>query len=130
MAQVSSSQGGPAFVVPSFVRTFALPNPLLISSCAITASPVASQAGLAINSVFTPISAPILHHPFVVFSGFTSIPAKLVGQIVAGKFAQLNELSSSNIVLNEPEPQLLFDGCLVLESTPKKAKRCIGDIMT
>ena len=54
----------------------------------------------------------------------------MVGQIVAGKFAQLNELSSSNIVLNEPEPQLLFDSCLVLESTPKKAKRCIGDIMT
>ena len=130
MAQVSSSQGRPAFVVPSFVRTFALPNPLLISPCAITASPVASQASLAINSVFTSISAPILHHPFVFFSGFTSIPAKLVGQIVAGKFVELNELSSSNIVLNEPEPQLLFDGRLVLESTPKKAKRCIGDIMT
>ena len=43
---------------------------------------------------------------------------------------QLNELSFSTIVLNEPEPQLLFDGRLVLESTPKKAKRCIGDIMT
>ena len=66
----------------------------------------------------------------MVFSGFTSIPAKLVGQIVAGKFTQLNELSSSNIVLDEPEPQLLFDGCLVLEFTTKKAKRCIGDIMT
>ena len=57
------------------------------------------------------------------------IPAKLVGQIVAGKFVELNELSSSNIVLNEPEPQLLFDGRLVLTSTPKKAKRCIEDIM-
>ena len=82
------------------------------------------------NSVFTSISAPILHHPFVVFSGFTSIPAKLVSQIVAGKFVELNELSSSNIVLNEPERQLLFDGRLVLASTPKKAKRCIEDIMT
>ena len=50
--------------------------------------------------------------------------------MVAGKFVGLNELLSSNIVLNEPEPQLLFNGRLVLKSTPKKAKRCIEDIMT
>ena len=82
------------------------------------------------NSVLNSTSAPILHQPFVFFfSGFTLIPAKLVGQIVAGKFVELNELSSSNIVLNEPQPQLLFDGRLVLTSTPKKAKRCIEDIM-
>ena len=101
-----------------------------MSSCAITASQVASQACLAINSVLTSTSAPILHQPFVFSSGLTLIHAKLVGQIVAGKFVELNELSSSNIVLNEAEPQLLFDGRLVLKSTPKKAKRCIEDIMT
>ena len=100
LAQVSSSQGRPALVVPSFVRTFATPNPLLVSSCAITASPVASQADLAINSVFPSVSAPILHQPFVVGLEFSPIPAKLVGQIVAGKFVELNDLLSSNIVLN------------------------------
>ena len=100
LAQVSSSQGRPALVVPSFVRTFATPNPLLVSSCAITASPVASQAGLAINSVFPSVSVPILHQPFVVGLEFSPIPAKLVGQIVAGKFLELNDLLSSNIVLN------------------------------
>ena len=100
LAQVSSSQGRPALVVPSFVRTFATPNPLLVSSCAITASPVVSEAGLAINSVFPSVSAPILHQPFVVGLEFSPIPAKLVGQIVAGKFVELNDLLSSNIVLN------------------------------
>ena len=93
LAQVSPSQGRPALVVPSFVRTFATPNPLLVSSCAITASPVASQAGVAINSVSA-------HQPFVVGLEFSPIPAKLVGQIVAGKFVELNDLLSSNIVLN------------------------------
>ena len=67
LAQVSAWQGRPAFAVPSFVRTFALPNPSLMSSCAITASQVASQACLAINSVLTSTSAPILHQPFVFF---------------------------------------------------------------
>ena len=62
--------------------------------------------------------------------GFSPAPAKLISQIVAGKFVELNELLPSNIVLKEPEPQLLFDGCLVLTSLPKKPKGCIGDIST
>ena len=122
VAQVFSSQGRPAFVVPSFVRTFAPPNPSLVSSCAIIATPVASQAGLAINSVFPSISAPILPPPFVVWRGFSPILAKLVGQIVAGKFVELNELLSSNIVLSEPEPQLVFDGGLVLTSPSQESQ--------
>ena len=43
---------------------------------------------------------------------------------------ELSDLLSSNIVLSEPEPQLLFNGPLVLTSTPKKAKRRIKDIAT
>ena len=65
LAQVSS-QGRPALVVPSFVRTFAPPNPSLVSSCVITASPVASQAGLAINTAFPSVSGLIRQQPFVV----------------------------------------------------------------
>ena len=80
--------------------------------------------------MFSPVSAPILHQPFVVGPGYSPIPAKLVGQIVAGKFVELSDLLSSNIVLSEPEPQLLFDGRLVFTSTPKKAKRHIKDIAT
>ena len=42
---------------------------------------------------------------------------KLVSQIVAGKFIELNKLLSTNLVLSKPKPQLLFDGQLVLTST-------------
>jgi len=66
----------------------------------------------------------------VVGPGFSPVPAKLVSQIVAGKFVELHKLLPSNIVLSEPEPQLLFDGRLVLTSTPKKPKRRIEDIST
>ena len=62
------------------------------------------------SSILPSIPAPVLHQPFMVCPGFSPIPAKLVSQIVPGKFVELNELLSSNIALNEPEPQLLFDG--------------------
>ena len=74
--------------------------------------------------------APILHQPFVVGPGFSPIPAKIVTQIVSGKFVEFDELLSTNIVLTEPEPQLLFNGRLVLTSGPKKFKRRIEDIAT
>ena len=73
-------------------------------------------------------SLPTLQQPFVVGPGFSPIPAKLVGQIVAGKFVDLSELLSSNIASAEPEPQLFFKGRLVLTSTPKKPKQRIEDI--
>ena len=106
------------FVVPSFVSPFSTPIPSL-------ALPASSSAG---NAVLPPsaVSAaslapvPVLHQPFVVGPGFSPVPAKVVSQIVAGKFVELHKLLPSNIVLSEPEPQLLFDGRLVLTSTPKK----------
>lgn len=58
------------------------------------------------------------------------IPAKIVTQSVSGKFGELDELLCTNIVLTEPEPQLLFDGHLVLTSGAKKFKRPIEDIAT
>ena len=42
--------------------------------------------------------------------------------MVAGKFVGLNELLSSNIVLNEPEPQLLFNGPLSVEVHPQESQ--------
>ena len=59
---------------------------------------------------------------------FSPVLAKLVSQIVAGKFVELHELLPSNIVLTEPDTQLLFDGRLALTSPPKKPKRRIEDI--
>ena len=61
-------------------------------------------------------------------SSLAQTPAKLVSWIVAGKFVELHELLSTNLVLNEPEPQLLFNGQLVLTLTPKKPKGRVDNI--
>ena len=128
LASSSSSQGRPAFVVPSFVSTFAPPNPSLASSRASVVAAFSLQIGGPTSLAANP--APILHQPFAVGPGFSPIPAKIVTQIVSGKFVEFGELLSTNIVLTEPEPQLLFDGHLVLTSGPKKFKRRIEDIAT
>ena len=117
----SASQGRPSYVVPSFISTFPISSPVVsLPSCAFGTSLSASVSSLS--------SLPALQQPFVVGPGFSPIPAKLVGQIVAGKFVDLSELLSSNIASAEPEPQLYFEGRLVLTSTPKKPKRRLQDI--
>ena len=117
----SASQGRPSYVVPSFISTFPISSPAVsLPSCALGPSSSSSVSSLS--------SLPALQQPFVVGPGFSPIPAKLVGQTVAGKFVDLSELLSSNIASAEPEPQLYFEGRLVLTSTPKKAKLCIEDI--
>ena len=113
-------QGRPACVVPSFVCTFAAPVPSIGSLCALT------LPGLAVLQS----ALPPLQQPFVVGPGYSPIPAKVVSQIVAGKFVDLGELLSTNGAVVEPEPQLLFDGRVVLTSAPKKPKRRIEDIIT
>lgn len=97
-------QGRPDFVLPAFVSTFAMTVPL-------------SLGGISLLT-----QMPILHQLFSLGHGFSPVPAKLVSQIVAKEFVELNEL------LNEPKPQLRFDGRLVLTSTPKKLKWQVDDI--
>ena len=55
--------------------------------------------------------------------GFSPVPAKLVAQIVASKYVDLNELLVVNLVQRDPELQLLLDGRLVL-----RQRRRIEDI--
>ena len=95
-------------------------------ACSVTA--FSPQSVVLTSSPANP--APILHQPFVVGLGFSRIPPKIVTQIASGKFVEFDELLSTNIALMEPEPQLLFDGRLVLTSGPKKFKRRIEDIAT
>lgn len=52
----------------------------------------------------------------------------LVSQIVAGKYVDLSELLAVNLLQKESEPQLLFDGHLVLMSQPKNEHQKIKDI--
>ena len=66
----------------------------------------------------------------MVGPGFSPVPAKLVMQILSGKFVDLADLLASNMVNSEPEPQLLLDGRLVLTTPPKKSRRRIEDIAT
>ena len=74
------------------------------------------------------VASPLLDQPFIVGPSFSPVPAKLVAQIVAGKYIDLSDLLAVNIVQREPEPQLLLDGRLVLTSQPKKQRRRIEDI--
>ena len=115
-------------VFPTFVSTFSSPIPPLAQSALPSTFDTAFPSRTIGPASFA--SLPVLHQPFVVGPGFSPVPAKLVSQIVAGKFVELHELLSSNIVSSEPEPQLLFDGRLVLTSPPKKPKRRIDDIAT
>ena len=95
---------------------------------------VTSQAALATplfsDPDFSPITALTLLQVFVVGNSFCPIPVELVSQITLGKFVELSELSPPNITSPKSEPQLLFDGRLVLTSAPTKAKRRIEDIVT
>ena len=79
-------------------------------------------APLSLGGISFLTQMPILHQLFAVGPGFSPVPAKLVSQIVAGEFVEMNEL------LNELEPQCGFDGRLVLMSTSKKLKRWVDDI--
>ena len=81
----------------------------------------------SVGGISSLAQTPVLQQPFVVGPGFSLVPAKLVSQIVAGKFVELHELLSSNLVLNEPEPQLLFDGRLV---RLRRLQKSPSDVLT
>ena len=74
------------------------------------------------------LALPLLDQAFIVGPGFSPVPAKIVPQIVAGKFIDLSELLAVNLVQKDPEPQLLLAGQLVLTSQLKRQRRCIEDI--
>ena len=61
---------------------------------------------------------------------FSSILAKTVSQIVAGKYVDLGDLLSVNIVQTEPESQAFLDGRLVFLPSAKKQHQHIKDIVT
>ena len=54
------------------------------------------------------LASPLLDQPFIVGPRFSPVPAKLVAQIVAGKYIDLSDMLAVNLVQREPEPQLLF----------------------
>ena len=113
-------------VVPSFVSTFANPS-MSVSSSASAFNLPSGATRLVADRPAVPAS-PVVDQPFVLGPGFSPVPAKLVAQIVAGKYVDLSELLAVNLMQKDPEPQLLLDGRLVLTSQPKKQRRRIDDI--
>ena len=117
-------QGRPTFVVPLFVSTFSPP------ALSVAPSPSSVATRLLPTAFSSSPTVPLLQQSFVVAPGFSPIPPKLVSQIVFGKLVELSELLSSNIAQtqSDSDPQLFFDGWLVLTSMPKKPKQWIEDI--
>ena len=117
-------QGRPSscVVVPSFVQTFAAPVMSLAPSFTPPSNVIQQAPALATQP------ASLLDQSFVVGPGFSPVPAKLVAQIVGGKYVDLSDLLAPNLQQREPEPQLMFDGRLVLTLQPKRQRRRIEDI--
>ena len=105
-------QGRSPIVVPSFVNTFTLPvvSPALSRPSAVSVPILLSSDSLISN--MEDINLPMLtfQQPFVLGPGFSPVPAKVVAQIVVGKFIPLADLLADNLTQHDPEPQLLFDG--------------------
>ena len=114
------TQRRPDFVVPAFVSTFAPLIPAVTSS-----TNTAAVTPLSLSGISSLVQAPILHQPFVVSPGFSPVPAKLVSQVMAGKFVELNKPLSANLVLNEPRASIAV---LVLTPTPKNLKWWVDDV--
>ena len=128
----SFSQGRPNYVVPSFISTFAAPRPAVpTNSLMSVGSSLPYPTHVGVNTSLSSLpSAATLQQPFVVGPGFSPIPAKTVSQILAGKYVDLCDLLSANIVHTEPESTVLLDGRLVFAPYTKKNRRRIEDIGT
>lgn len=76
------------------------------------------------------MTMPALQQLFVLPLGYSPVPAKLVTHIVENKFVKFSYLVSTKIeqLQSDSDPDLYFDGRLVLTSTPKKPKWHIKDI--
>jgi len=95
-AGVSSQAGaiGGRLVVPSFMNTFSSPVvSALPSTTALTSAIATGSMGPPIPAAIagSPIGIlPTLYQPFVVGPGYSPVPARLVAQIVSGKFVDLS----------------------------------------
>ena len=117
----SATQGRPNFTVPCFVANFTtLRLPILSTSITAGASVLGplSDSTLAANLP----SGPLLQQKFVVGPGFSPVPEKTVSQIVAGRYVDLGDLLSVNIVQTELESQAFLDGQLVFLPSAKKQR--------
>ena len=64
----------------------------------------------------------LLQQKFVVGPAFSPVPEKTVSQLVAGRYVDLGDLLSVNIVQTEPESQAFLDRQLVFLPSAKKQR--------
>lgn len=106
---------GTSTSVPSFLSTFSLPSTPVTS--VRVATPTTASACLVSGAILPSVSASGLSASFdeyfVVGPGFSPIPPRLVNQIQAGKYIDLSDLLTPNLIQAQSEPQLLFDGRVV-----------------
>lgn len=95
-------------VVPSFVSTFTNPAMSVFSPASLYYLQTSARHDATDRS--SVLASPGLDQRFVIDPGFSPIPAKLVMQILNGKYIALTDLLSVNLLQKEPEPQLLLDG--------------------
>ena len=124
-----------SLIMPSFVPVFSSASLSSIAPCSSTvySHPTTINSALASHPIVSHTAVPSLtalplQQPFVVGPGYSPVPFKVVSQITAGKFVNLEDLLAENITMPEQEPQLWFNVQLVLSHTPKKRKRPIMDI--
>lgn len=63
---------------------------------------------------------PLLQQPFVVGHGYSPILAKMVSQIVTGKYVDLGDFLSVNILRSKLESQAFLDRRLVFLPSAKR----------
>ena len=108
-----------SFVVSSFVSSFAAPAmSIALLAPSMATSVLGNSQRVVVSSVVQPVSK--ADQSFVAGPRFSLVPAKLVAQIVTGKYIDLSELLSANLQQKQPEPQVLLDGHLVFTSQQKK----------
>ena len=124
-----------SLVVPSFVPVFFSTSLSSIAPCSsvVYSLPTTIHSALASQPILSPMVIPSLtalplQQPFIVGPGYSPVPFKIVSQIMARKFVNLEDLLAENIAMPEQEPQLWFNGQLVFSHTPKKWKSPITDI--
>ena len=94
-----------------------------------------------LTSVLEPVSAPIVtsvlsssfNQAFILGPGRPPVPAKLVSQIVTGKFIELSELTPANLDAPTTEStSFTIEGRSIVPTTTTSSRRksAIGDILT
>lgn len=117
-------------IVPSFVSTFTTPSMSLSVSSAVDIYDLQNSVTHDIADHSAVLALPLLDQAFIVGPGFSPVPAKIVAQIVAGKYIDLGELLAVDLVQKDLELQLLLDGQLALTSQQKKQRQHVDAIVS